>query len=107
MRDDLFQFLGLVRRSGKIVSGSTLLEQVRAKKVAFVLIAEDASERTKKQISDKCSFYEVPYFIEGTSEQISSAVGLSNRMAIGLNDRGFAKKMMSMLKNEGGSKYEK
>ncbi|MBE6569510.1 MAG: hypothetical protein E7658_04750 [Ruminococcaceae bacterium] len=59
------RYLGLCRRAGGVVrGGETILRAVRsesaAKKPALVLIASDASDRTAKQLADKCRYYKVP-----------------------------------------------
>ena len=60
-RNKVLSLLGLATRAGKIKSGSFLTEQaVKAGKAYLVLIAGDASENTKKKLSNMCSFYEVP-----------------------------------------------
>ena len=52
--DKIYSFLGLATRAGKIVSGddSTLLELKRGN-VKLVIVAEDASDNTKKLFKDK------------------------------------------------------
>ena len=60
--DKIYSFLGLATRAGKIVSGddSTLLELKRGN-VKLVIVAEDASDNTKKLFKDKSSYRNVPY----------------------------------------------
>ena len=56
-RNKVLSLLGLATRAGKIKSGSFLTEQaVKAGKAYLVLIAGDASENTKKKLSNMCSF---------------------------------------------------
>ena len=74
-----------------------MLEDIKAKKVFYVIIASDASDNTKKKFSDKCRFYQVEYVIDGESDLISQAIGKDNRMAIGIKDRGFADSIKSKI----------
>ena len=73
-------YLGLARRCGKCAVGSdAVMSAVRKtgseEKVA-VILASDASERTKKQISDKCAHYGVTLVKDLlTGDEIASAVG--------------------------------
>ena len=92
----LLSLLGLCARARKISSGSILIDMIRKHKVYYVLIAQDASENTKKKIKDKCLYYHVDFQIMGDSEEISHAIGKSQRMAIGITDKGFADKIKSM-----------
>ncbi len=51
--------------AGGVTTGFDLiLGEVRRGRAAFVLIACDASERTKKQLTDKCKYYNTKYFIK-------------------------------------------
>ena len=43
-------------RARKIATGDVLLKSIRQKKVDFVIIAEDASDNTKKKYIDKCTY---------------------------------------------------
>ena len=76
-------YIGLCRAAGGITTGFDLvLGEVRRKKAVFVLIADDASERTRKQISDKCEFYEVKYFPAGmTAEELAHRIGKKSACA--------------------------
>ena len=64
---------------GVTVGFDLVLKEVRSRKAKFVVVSDDASPRTKKQITDKCSFYGIPCFMPGlTSERLSKAVGKSS-----------------------------
>jgi len=61
------RYLGLCRRAGGVIrGGDTILRAVRsenpARRPALVLIASNASERTVKQLADKCRYYSVPFY---------------------------------------------
>lgn len=83
--------LGLAARARKIVTGETLITKIRSNEVDFVIIASDASDNSKKKITDKCSSYKVDYVIASTIEELSSAIGKKNRVAFGIQDAGFAR----------------
>lgn len=87
--------LGLSKRAGKIVHGDELMSAIASSKVKLVILSNDASERTKKQYHDKCTFYKVDLIEFVSREELSSAIGMHNRVAIGIDDRGFIK----MIKN--------
>jgi len=58
--------------AGGIITGvDSVIGAVRGGKAKFVLIASDASDRTKKQITDKCTYYNVRYC---TGEYDSAAI---------------------------------
>lgn len=97
LNKDVLSLLGLASRARKISCGSVLLNDIRNKRVSFVLIAEDASDNTKKKYTDKCSFYHIDYQINGMIDELSAAIGKSNRVVIGIMDKGFADKIKSKL----------
>ena len=59
--DAAVKLFGFCRRSGRIVCGAgQVLASVTGRRPPFVVvIASDASDRTEKQIYDKCSFRDV------------------------------------------------
>ena len=98
MNKQYLNILGLANAARKIVTGETLIKKIRAKKVSLVLIAENASENTNKKITDKCHYYDIPYYIMyEDSDVLGNSIGNENRVAIGIADRGFAKKLIEII----------
>lgn len=91
-------YLGIAARARKTVSGAMLMEAVRKKRVSLVLVASDASDRTKKQFQDKCTSYQITCLIWGSIDEISKATGMKLRVAVGILDRGLAKNILECLK---------
>ncbi len=61
---------------GVKVGFDLVLGEVRSGRAKFLLIACDASERTKKQLTDKCKFYGVKYYISDySSTDIADMIG--------------------------------
>jgi len=53
--------LGLAFRSGNLVSGEfAAREAVRKKTAALIIVANDASDNTKKMFENQCKHYQVP-----------------------------------------------
>ncbi|WP_342455632.1 L7Ae/L30e/S12e/Gadd45 family ribosomal protein [Caloramator sp. Dgby_cultured_2] len=51
MKDNLYSFIGLMQKAGKLSSGDDAVEiEIKKKKAMLVIIAEDASENTKKNL---------------------------------------------------------
>lgn len=90
--------LGLATRAGKVVSGEFSAENaVKSGKAALVIVAEDASDNTKKLFSDKCSFYKIPVYQYGTKETLGHAIGKAMRASVAVLDEGFAKAIITHL----------
>ena len=60
--EKILAYLGFAAASRTAVTGTDpVLDEIRrAKKDTCVVMASDVSERTEKQIADKCAFYKVP-----------------------------------------------
>ena len=71
------KYIGLCRAAGGVTTGTDLvLGEIRRSRAKFVLVASDASERTKKQIADKCVYYNVPHFeTDCDSDYLSHIIG--------------------------------
>lgn len=91
----LFQLLGLAMRAGKIISGEDrVITGIRKGHVCLVLLAEDASANTMKKLTDKCTYYRVPYHISSSRYTLGHAIGKKEgRVVVGVTDEGFAAKM--------------
>lgn len=96
--DKTLSFLGLAKKAGKVESGSFCVEKaVKSGKSYLVLLAQDASSNTKKDIENMCAYYKVPCITYGNKESLGAAIGLENRVCIALTDEGFAKGVISKV----------
>lgn len=103
MRNKIFGTLGIAEKAGKIVSGEFSVEKAIKEGRAFlVILAEDASDNTKKHFSDMCSYREIPILFFGTKEELGGCIGKSFRANVALTDQGFAE---SILKKTGRSNH--
>ena len=50
--NNYLNILGLAARARKIITGETLITKIRNNEVEFVIIASDASDNTKKKITE-------------------------------------------------------
>ncbi|BCU82057.1 YlxQ family RNA-binding protein [Polycladomyces abyssicola] len=92
--DKRLQLLGLAQRAGKVVTGEeAVLRAIRSGQAAAVILAEDASDNTRKRFTDKCSYYDVPLWHMGTRTELGRAIGKPERVVIALTDPGFARAM--------------
>lgn len=99
MQNKVLSILGLSMKAGKLLSGEFSVEQaVKANKAFIVIVAEDASENTKKLFRDKCTFYNVPEYEYGTKEQLGCAIGKEIRASVAVTDSGLANKIEQELK---------
>ena len=90
MENKWLNSLGLARRAGKVINGDKLLDSIKSKKVFLVIIASDCGDSNKKKYCDKCTYYGIKYYIQGTKEDISIAIGKGNVSVIGIEDKSLA-----------------
>ena len=94
-RDNILSMLGLAKAGGNLVSGGFSTEDSIRKGTAFlVIVAEDASENTKKKFRNMCSFYEVPIYFLSDKESLGRAMGKEYRACLAVQDENFAKAIM-------------
>lgn len=94
----ILNLLGLVTRAGKLITGEDLLlKAIKEKKVKLIIIATDCGKNTQKKLLDKSKYYGIEAIEIFTIEQISRAIGKENRVAIGIEDVGFSKKLKELM----------
>lgn len=100
--------LGMCACARKICYGETLLKEIKSKKVYFVVVANDASDNSKKKIIDKCTYYKCEYMICLDKESITKSIGRVDLVsAVGIKDYNLVKKLKENIEREGGSNEEK
>ena len=100
-QNKVFSLLGIAMRGRNLVSGELqTLEAIKKGAAMLVIIAKDASDNTKKKVSDKCSFYEVPIFSYGTKESLGRAIGKDMRSSVCVCDPGLADAVIRQLREE-------
>ncbi|GFH41363.1 YlxQ-related RNA-binding protein [Pseudolactococcus insecticola] len=94
----LLNSLGMAKKAGKIVTGEELvIKSIQADRARLVFVAHDGAANLVKRISDKTTYYEIPMIDTFSTADISHAIG-SARKVIAVQDKGFAKKMESLMK---------
>jgi ribosomal protein L7Ae-like RNA K-turn-binding protein len=90
--------LGIGVKAGKVVSGTdAVLDSVKRRIVKLILVAEDASDKTKKEMKFTCEKFGIPLIIFGNIEENSHAIGKKNRAIIAICDLGIAKTLQKII----------
>ena len=96
----VFGLIGLATRAGRLAVGEgPVKDSVRFGKAKLVIIAEDASDNTRKSITDSCKYYDVKYYIAATKDTLGHAVGNNFNVAAAVLDDGFAKNIEKYLQS--------
>jgi ribosomal protein L7Ae-like RNA K-turn-binding protein len=103
-QNKVFSLLGLATKAGHIISGESLTEaNVRGHKAYMVIVANDASDNTKKLFTNLCSHYKVPLYFFGHKNSLGHAIGKPYRASIAVLDNGLSeaiKKQLELLNGE-------
>ncbi|HET7522007.1 MAG TPA: YlxQ family RNA-binding protein [Bacillales bacterium] len=103
MKPPWFSLLGLANRAGKIASGEdTVLAAVRSQQAKLVLVAGDASERTREMWENKCRYYEIPLYAVADRFELGRAIGKAHRVVVAVKDPGFSQKLAALLDQKRG-----
>lgn len=97
--EKIFGMLGLARRAGKLIYGSDAsVNAVRSGKAKAVILAADASDRTKKLMRSKCTSFEAPLFeIEASCDELGKKLGKSGISVLSISDINFAKAIINLI----------
>ena len=100
-QNKIYSLLGIAMRGRNLVSGEfQTMEAIKKGSAMLVIIAEDASDNTTKQFTDKSSFYQVPVFRYGTKEELGRAIGKDLRSSVGVCDAGLADAIIKQLEEK-------
>ena len=100
IKSKIYGTMGMAKRAGKATTGTeAVIAKIRGLEAFLVVISDDASEGTKKRISDKCKSYCTEYFFFGSCDDNGKALGVSNCVAVAITDEGFAKSLIEKYKN--------
>ena len=97
----VLSLLGIAMRGHNLVSGEfQTLEAGRKGSAMMVIIAEDASENTRKLFTNKCSYYGVPFAVFGRKEELGRAIGKDMRSSMGICSAGLADAIIKQLEEK-------
>ncbi len=107
--DPVLQLLGLAQKAGMVKSGEFMTEStIKSQKAFLCIVAADASDNTRKQFRDMCTYYEVSYVEYSDRESLGHAIGKEYRASLCITDEKFAQKLKDKIINtpivyDGGS----
>lgn len=91
-QNKVLSLIGLATKAGKTVSGEFCTErEVKSGSAALVIVADDASDNTKKKFQNMCDYYHVPIYFYKDKDTLGHAMGKQFRASLAILDEGFAK----------------
>lgn len=93
--------VGLAARARNISFGADSVElQIKKRKVKLIIVAEDASTRTKEKFIKLSEQFNIPIEIMGEIDELSKAIGKNNKAIIGIEDINLSNEIQKI--NDGG-----
>ena len=93
--------ISMATKAGKTASGEFCTErEVKSGGAALVIVAEDASDNTKKKFKNMCDYYHVPICFYGDKDTLGHAMGKEFRASLAILDEGFAKGIRKHMDTE-------
>ena len=75
-------------------------KEVKSGRACLVIVADDASDNTKKKFQNMCDFYQVPIYFYKDKETLGHAMGKEFRASLVVLDEGFAKGIRKHIDTE-------
>lgn len=90
--------LGLSTKAGKVCFGTdACIDLIERNKVKLIIVATDASDRTKRNLEFICNNNNIKICFYGTIDELSRAIGKSNKAVIGIKEENFAKQIEKII----------
>lgn len=98
-RKKAISLIGIATKARNTVSGEFSTEKaVKERKAALVIVAEDASDNTKKMFTNMCTYYKVPIYFFGEKIELGHTMGKEFRASLAVLDKGLANAIEKQLK---------
>ena len=90
-KDKIYGLIGLATRARKIAYGNdAVMDCLKQKKAKLVVITEDASEKTRKNMQYVCQKNNVKIIIFVKKDKLSHIIGKDNKVVIALKEKNIA-----------------
>lgn len=97
----VYNLIGLAYKAGKISSGAMAVKtSMGSKRARLLIFSDDAAQNTRQVLESLCRKYAVPYCTLGDKNQLGASIGKAYRVAVTINDSGFAEAILRAVKGE-------
>lgn len=96
--EKILGMIGLAKRARALCGGGYLTsETIKAGKAKLVIVACDASDRSKKDIINSCEYYKVPYVEFSDMQSLGKITGGGEKSVLAITDQNFAKALKEKI----------
>lgn len=93
-------FLGLTKRSGKLLEGyNKCEEEMKRSKIYLFIFSNTISSRSKSKFIKYCEQYNIPYIDSFSKEELGYSIGRYEINILGVTDKNMADKLLSYSNN--------
>lgn len=101
MNNGFLQFLGLVKRSGKILEGYNKCEDsIKKGKIKLLIISEECSENTKEKFRRYCIDNNINIIECVSGKFLAKSIGREKINIIGILDSNMSEKLLKLWEQE-------
>lgn len=101
MLDRQLSMVSLAMKAGKVLSGEFSVEKgLKEGQVVLCIVAEDASDNTKKKFRNMCNYRSIDIIVLSDKEQLGRTIGRQQRATLGITDEGFKKGILKHHRGE-------
>lgn len=94
-KNKILGMIGLSARARRVAFGADSVElEIKKRKVFVVIISTEASTRTKEKFKKLIEEYRVKVIEFGEIDELSKAIGKSNKAVLGVLDRNIANEIL-------------
>lgn len=102
-KDKFLKFLGICKKSGKLISGDFSVEKSISKhKIKLLIIAEDSAKNKVQKYTELAALYNIELIQFGLAENLGCAIGRSVCAIIGITDMNQKNKLLSLYQQISG-----
>lgn len=94
----VFGLLGLCMKSGGVSFGTQACEDlIQKNKLKLVIVAEDASDRTKRNFKFLCEKNGINFLLFSTIDELSKCIGKKNKAIFGIKNESLANQIYKII----------
>ncbi|MFZ7119775.1 MAG: L7Ae/L30e/S12e/Gadd45 family ribosomal protein [Eubacteriaceae bacterium] len=99
-KNNFLKFLGICKKSGKLISGDYSVEKgILKNKISLIILSEDASKEKVSKFTKLASTYKIDIITYFNKEELGLSIGRALCSVIGLTDENQKKKVMNLYKD--------
>jgi ribosomal protein L7Ae-like RNA K-turn-binding protein len=102
LNEGVYHLIGFAQRAGCVASGNQAVKASLTRRRAHLLVlSSDVAENTARTLKALCEANGIPWVVVGDKCRLGQSIGKGQRVALTVNDRGFAVAISRLLAGAG------